>query len=654
MITQLQEGIKERGLKIILWIVIIAMVLAYLPALFQKSSGGKGTFVATINGIPIDAALYHQRTQHETERLEMVRARFGSNADTILKSLGIADPQETALNNLMYDALIDQVAQKAHVHLAPSYAVTKLNNPSFVVRELADIIPLSVLNNQTGRIDERALRNYLARYNQTLNDFEVALEQKIRRSLVTSILETTINVTQEEVFQLFLREYQPRSYDILTLTVDDYLKKIKQKEVSSHDLSQFLIQENKRSNRYWTPEERSGRIFVFDPQSWGIDPTKAEVESFYNQHKALFVDKPVTLKIRRVLIKVPDKADQQEIKALEQQAQELAEKIRATPSQFSEIAQKTSAVEELPPFSKGTHHAEFEKAAFRLAQDNDIAGPITTDQGFEIIQRVGREPISYKSLDAVENTIKERLRRQNFQSSFSQQVSRIITGDKIEEKIEALAAAKKAKESMVTISSKKDSSLLAKKLFSLNQGRWGFFIESDKGYIVQLAAIKKSYEPKFSDIKNEVLQDYYDIQSKKLLAKDIAEAQKIIDENEQKLSPELFLDLQKRFGASKSSTTFIVPHEKEQEENKTDLPVPLGQLTMIMRESEARAFLDKDGGAIIRVNALQPVNTTIFVEKKEALAAQLWESREESTRKGFVASLYRNATIDIVKIPLDK
>ena len=72
----------------------------------------------------------------------MICRQYGAQVDLFMQLYGMSNnPQETALQQVIYNALLDQVAQKMHINLAQEYLEVRLSNPQFIVSRIGHLLP---------------------------------------------------------------------------------------------------------------------------------------------------------------------------------------------------------------------------------------------------------------------------------------------------------------------------------------------------------------------------------------------------------------------------------------------------------------------------------------------------------------------------------
>ena len=108
--------------------------------------------------------------------------------------------------------------------------------------------------------------------------------------------------------------------------------------------------------------------------------------------------------------------------------------LLAHPEKFASIAKENSADTKtasagglMPFFSKGTYDRNFERAAFTLAKEGDISAVIKTNEGYEIVQLVGKKAQTFKPLAQVAADIKDILVAKKFNEQFSRDMRTVMS-----------------------------------------------------------------------------------------------------------------------------------------------------------------------------------------------------------------------------------
>ena len=142
-----------------------------------------------------------------------------------------------------------------------------------------------------------------------------------------------------------------------------------------------------------------------------INIPRADVEKYYNEHKAEFVRKE-RIFLREILVNNATK-DEAGLAAAEKKAKDLVARARKG-EKFPELARDNSdsstAAEggAIPPMEKGDLRADIEKLVWDQPK-NYVSDPIKMDTGFLIVRVDEHHKEGQAALDEVENDIRDRL-----------------------------------------------------------------------------------------------------------------------------------------------------------------------------------------------------------------------------------------------------
>jgi peptidyl-prolyl cis-trans isomerase D len=146
-----------------------------------------------------------------------------------------------------------------------------------------------------------------------------------------------------------------------------------------------------------------------------IDP--AEVRHAYDANAKQYTTNEER-QASHILIAVKPDASAAEKAAAKKKAEELAEKARAKPDAFAELAKANSqdpgsAAQggDLGSFARGAMVKPFEDAVF-AAKVGDIVGPVETSFGYHVIKVTGITPAHVQAFDEVKGRIEADLKRQ--------------------------------------------------------------------------------------------------------------------------------------------------------------------------------------------------------------------------------------------------
>src|SRR5690606_14562384 len=180
------------------------------------------------------------------------------------------------------------------------------------------------------------------------------------------------------------------------------------------------------------PEVIDAQYVVLDSEAAmsGISVTDDEIAAYYEQNKQRFTN-PEVRRVSHILILAESGASEQEREAARQRAQQVADKAKANPADFAELARTESedvgtAAEggSLGPISPGSMVPEFEQVAFAL-NEGEVSDVVQTDFGFHVIKADEVRGAAIKSLDEVRDQLANEIRTQKGGARFGEIASRL-------------------------------------------------------------------------------------------------------------------------------------------------------------------------------------------------------------------------------------
>lgn len=644
MITVMRRYFKGKALQIVAWLTILSVIGFWGGAGLVQRSGrarrGLDGWVAMVNGQEIGHRDYMRAVQMREHYITLIRNQFGEHAEQLLMMQGLAgDPHVLSLQNLITNELLNGAAKNLKLNLQENYIDFKMSDPSAARSYLEQIVPFDVLDRQG--VDQIALNNYLHRNGISGEQFNTMLAAAIERELIAQLVEASSYVPSVALKNRYQLDYAKKSFSILSVPFDPFLKTEKEKTVSNEELASFYERESKN---YMTPESRMARIWTFEPSNYNITVSDQDVQDYYEQHRIeKYVEKPDQIQLRRILFKINPQEGEQ---AVLEQAKQLYDSLKQNPGLFAQKAKELSADKEsakngglLPFFAKGSKEERLERVAFMLREDNEIAEPFIDSEGVELIQRVSRKPATYKPLAAVQNDIRHLLSMRKFQELFVEDMRPIMDqADLNEQELKAFVEKRGGTEKKVTVD-EQDKSKLARVIFSLNEKGINCFLDDGKGIAVQLLEIHKRSLPPLDTVKDKVLSDMHKERAYK--AFDAAMKDLLCKAATQPLET-----LAKSVNGTVSPLDSFDPQDAKRISELTKEHVPADIMSQMETVGSVQLQLKPTKGMIVRLDKVQPFDEKGFEAKSTELAQKM--EREESyfVLQGFVASLYRNAKIE--------
>lgn len=651
MITIIRRSFKTRAYKIVLWITFLAVagvfsVLEMARSFFFGSSAEKG-WVLQVNNKSFYAPEFMRAVADQEERMRMLRAQYGQYADLYLQMMGMStDPKSLALNSLTRKALLNEVAQQLPLTVSDEKAQAHLKDPMFIYQELSDYAPLFTWDQSIGGINPLILAEYQRKVGISQTDFAQEIINATKRDDLKKLVEHSVYVPESELKEQFAQTFLGRKFSIATISQEQILNRVKKEAVNDEALQAYFNLTNAQERKYYVPEKRFVKIYSFTPSGYGIAISDEEVDRYYQNNKAQYIDKPAQVQVRRILLAIPDASKEAQVL---QKADTLRAELAANPEKFVAYAKEHSADSKtastgglMPYFSKGTHERSFEKAAFTLPKENEVSAVIKTNEGYEILQLVGKKAQTYKPVAQVAADIKEILKAKKFNDEFSSDMRSVAAQADSKAALARLVKEKHGSDDAFKDVVAADNTQLSKTAFRLKKDETSYYQEPSKGVAVTLVNIKESFLPALAAIKPQVTQDYYTYKANQELNQTIAQIAKkglsSAQKNEFKFE---------KTGLIRHSADYKGDEQEKQALSKKGFD--LGRMFQLENIGGVAAYERNGIGYIIRLDDVAPFDQVLYDQKKAELRNSLLQQKKSLTMAGFVASLYRNAKINTNK-----
>jgi peptidyl-prolyl cis-trans isomerase D len=382
-------------------LALITLPFAFFGVDYYFRGGDSGQTVASVGKNKITQAEFDEALRDQQQRM---RQALGTNFDPAM--LDAPEMRYALLDQLVNQRLLENEAR------AGRFRVTDAQLAQFI----AGLPPFQ----EDGKFSADRYREVLASQNMS----PLMFEQRVRGDLVLSPLQDPIiggSIAAKSSVQRYLTLLdQKREVAIAQIAAEPFEKSVK---VSDDDVKAFY---DKNPKAFETPEVAKVDYILLTQDSIAaqvkIDP--AEVRQAYEANAKQYTTSEER-QASHILIAVKKDASDAEKAKAKQKATELAEKARAKPDSFAELAKANSqdpgsATQggDLGSFSRGAMVKPFEDAVF-AAKVGDIVGPVQTDFGYHVIKVTGITPPHVQSFDEVKGRIEAELKRQKAAQKFA-------------------------------------------------------------------------------------------------------------------------------------------------------------------------------------------------------------------------------------------
>lgn len=624
----------------VLWIVFASMALSGVSLIFFRQQSLSEMRLAKVNGSPVYYDEFRRSLIEVQARIESLRPlaqAYGMSEEMFLSTfLGATRPEELALDTCVRDKLIDQTKKHFSITLDDAWFKDEL------------IKSLPQMAGENGQLNMDMYQRYLERISTTPAEYEKKRNEDFKRDLVQRFIHGAAYIPSFVAKDVFNADFSEKSFLILRLPLDIFIEIAKKEGVDEKTLEQFYLD---HKDVYRVGEKRKAKYWQLSPAEYtkAVEIDAATVRTFYDRHKGTLFRIAPKIKARKILVKFSTENAATVAKELHEKAIKKQEDFATLAKSYSQDEKTATSGGLVDFFSKGTHDADFERAAFRLQNEGDISPVIKTKQGYEIIQLVQRIQASEKPFETVKDDITKTLKAKRSLGAVRGDLDALIRSVREDDKaldhfVEQHKLTMK-ETGWITDDSAKTSGIdgiFAKRLFSQQkqQGLAGYFLHDDLYYIYKLADSQKSYIPSLHDIKTKVSADYYKQKAEKLAKSALKEARASI------LSKKM--TLQGVAEAYKAPITTIKKVKKGAKMTELAGDGALKEkLFSLTDPDQILEYMYKSVYYLAQMNDEEPIQGESLEKEHEKIIKQEKYKTNSLHMGAFIASLHRNAKIEI-------
>jgi peptidyl-prolyl cis-trans isomerase D len=654
MITAMRSGLKSGGMAYVIWIAIASMLLGYIVPLFFKQKGGE-PWAMRINGTHIPYKTFASELASTREYIALLRAHYGQFAEYVLQNAGITDARSMAFRTLVTQELAHQALDKNKLALHPDYIAHKMHDAEFVQQHVSDLLPQHLIA-ADGSVDGKMLKEYLQRRGITMQSFEQKIADKVGMWFLSHAVDLFAYVPDYAANYAVTQQQSKKGFTYINVAYQDFVTKEQQKEaITAEEIAAFFEQENRRIKRYEVPEKRYGLQWEFTPETYGISVDDRAIEAYYEQHKAKeFTASPSTMQIRQIVVTIDTSADTSYKTAASQKAWDIHAMLVQQPDSFAEIARTSSDDTHsaskgglLDPFARGTKDRVLERAAFSLQRDGEISPVLELSDQFVVIQRVHKEPQSYKPLKEVRSTIEKKIRTMEFKTAFNNDARTVLEAKESSAHDLFNKEHRGVKKGLSEIT--RSEKPVSRALFELKSGDYGVYTEGTNGYIIHLDSVEPAYTPAFEAVEKEVKQD--------LIAQ---RARAAFNKEGQRLLTLIRANPIKQVAEDEGFKTHsLTPFSAQDADQIKDIRAKGIDPMALLALEHAGATTTAEQHDILHILQCVAIETPeqINAEQEQSVRSREIQQGTSLFSNGYVASLYRDATIetnDVIEILEDE
>ena len=515
-ILQKDNRITKIIFAVIIGFAVITMVITLVPGIFDNATADNAAVFATVRQPGYFGRVFGESTpvkMTEVNQLAQRQLQQQRLPDFLLPYMS-----QRAGQILVQRAILKHEADRLNLQVSDEDLRRELQTGPFAQY----LFP----NGQY--IGDDAYMNFVQSAFQTSRaDFESQVKSDMELNRLQALITGGITVSDNAVREAYRVQGTKVKFDYAVISADDLRKTINPTD------AQLLDFFKQNAARYATavPETRVIQYVAFDPSNLpGGKPqvSDADVQAYYNAHQEQYQVKE-QVKVRHILIAVPQGADAKTESAAKAKAEDILKQIKGG-GNFADLAAKNSDDPgsktqggELGWLDRGKTVPEFDKAAFTLApgQTSDL---IRTQFGFHILQVEDKKTAHLRPLSEVKAEIVPVLEQQKSGAALQTFASQ-LAADAKKNGLDKAAAARGlhvvttdflAKDGV--IAGLADGAPLLTQAFAIAKGADPAAVSTGDGFAVfQVKDIRAAHAPEFADHKQHILEDYREQQLPQLL-----------------------------------------------------------------------------------------------------------------------------------------
>jgi peptidyl-prolyl cis-trans isomerase D len=580
-----------------------------------------------------------------TSELEKLRLRFRGAMPPDL-------PEKLNLKKRVIDGLVSQVllldeARRLGMSVTDEDLVNDIRSTPIFLRN--------------GVFDDYLYQAYLRQIKLSPASYEMLRKKELLEEQIVGTLTDGVKTEPAEVKRLWHFQNDKLQLEAILLKSAD----MKEKTAPQKQALEDFFEKNKA--KYEIPPAVDVEYVAF---SWKdikdrISVSDDQAKQYFENHPKEFIV-PEEIRVRHILLKIPEPAATDEKPAAKpdaskiQEVKKKIEKIRAEikgGKDFKKVAGEVSQDEQtakkggdLGFITRGTLQPELEKAAFAL-DVGEVSEPILTKQGWQLVMVEEKKPEQQKKFEDVKDDIvakltekKARRRIENLADKFYEKVYRT---EKLKETAKEFGFQTK-KADFVTkaggIPGIGNNTELMDEPFQLKAGEISKLVNvGDRYVIMKVLKVIDARVPELDEVRTSVEKDF--MEQRALIAAK-KKAEKILDAL--KKEPGKPEEVATRFGVSWENldpvtrTTGLVPR-------LGNAPEVSEMLTTVSKASPVfPSPIEITGGvAVVRLRDIERASEERYAKEAEAFAKWIKELRQREFLEGWLRRLKETATIDV-------
>ena len=392
-------------------IMMILLFLLIIPSfvLFgidrYNRAGQSDEVVAKVGSVEITKGQWELAHKNDVDRLRASRPELDA------KLLDSPEARFATLERLVRDSVLRVAADKANL----------LTSDVRLARFLQEDPTIASLRKPDGKLDLERYRQLAAAQGLTPEGFENSVRQSISQQQVEAGINRSGFVSVAPADVALNAFFEKREVQVVNFLAKNYAAGI---NPSDADLESFY-----KANQalFKAPEQAKVEYVILDMESVkkGLKISDTDLRAYYDQNVAR-LSGVEERRASHILISAPKDASAAERQKAKAKAETLLKAVRSAPDSFAEVAKKNSQDTgsaanggDLDFFARGAMVKPFEDAAFAMKK-GEISDLVESDFGYHIIKLTDIKAPKQRSFEELRPSIENDLKTQQAQRKFAE------------------------------------------------------------------------------------------------------------------------------------------------------------------------------------------------------------------------------------------
>ena len=400
------ESIRKHSKFVMILLFLLVIPSFIFVGIDQSYFSGSSPVVARVDGQEITQNDWDNTHRYESDRLR------AENPSIDAKLLDSPQARYATLERMVRDRVLQTAAQKMHL----------VTSDEALALTLQSIPAIASLRKPDGSLDADGYRALLAAQGMTPEGYEASLRREMSLSQVIGNVMNTAFATPDVAMAAMDAFLQRREIQVAQFMAKDFADKVQVTEPALKAFYEAHIAEFQQS------EQAKIEYVVLDLPSVRdeIELNEADLQTYYKENAARLSAVQEERRASHILVNAPQGMSTEDREAARAKAQAIADKVKAAPESFAEVAKaesqdtgSASSGGDLGYFARGAMVPEFEQVAFTL-NNGEVSGVVESEFGYHVIRVTDVKQPPVPSFDSVREKIENDLKDQQAQRKFAE------------------------------------------------------------------------------------------------------------------------------------------------------------------------------------------------------------------------------------------